>query len=130
MDLIKNVNDKLIEFKQELKEYEKLKLANDKIKNIKKIIDQTNKEINNLDVDDINDDVKTKFENIYTKEIPDLFVKLIDTLENIQHNGPMPQLNTTKNIPIGNIRKKINSIINEKNSISKYNGYFKKNRKY
>ena len=50
MDLKKNVNDKLIEFKQELKEYEKLKLANNEIKNIKKRIDQTNNEINNLDI--------------------------------------------------------------------------------
>jgi len=111
----KNVNDKLIEFKQELKEYEKLKLANNEIKNIKKRIDQTNNEINNLyDITEINDDVKTKFEKIYIKEIPDLFVKLNDTLENIQKNGPIPRLNTTKNIPIGNIYKKIKSIINEK----------------
>jgi hypothetical protein len=114
MDLKKNVNDKLIEFKQELKEYEKLKLANNEIKNIKKRIDQTNNEINNLDINEINDNVKTKFENIYTKEIPDLFVKLNDTLENIQKNGPIPRLNTTKNIPIGNIYKKINRIIKEK----------------
>jgi hypothetical protein len=115
MDFKKNVIDKLIEFKQELKEYEKLKLANNEIKNIKKIIDQTNNEINNLDdITDINDDVKTRFDNIYTKEIPDLFVKLNDTLENIQKNGPIPRLNTTKNIPIGNIYKKIKSIINEK----------------
>jgi hypothetical protein len=116
MDFKKNVVDKLIEFKKELKEYEKLKLANNEIKNIKnikKIIDQTNNEIDNLDINEINDDVKTTFENIYIK-IQKLFVKLNDTLENIQKNAPVPQLNTTKNIPIDNIYKKINRIITEK----------------
>jgi len=117
MDFKKNVIDKLIEFKQELKEYEKLKLANNEIKNIKKTIDQTNKEINNLDITEVNDDVKIRFENIYTKEIPDLFVKLNDTLETIQKNGPIPRLNTAKNIPIGNIYNKIKSIINEKKMV-------------
>ena len=46
---------------------------------------------------------KTKIENIYIKQISGLFVKLNDTLEKIQKNGPMPQLNTTKNIAISNI---------------------------
>lgn len=117
MDFKNDVSDKLIEFKQELKEYEKLKLANNEIKNIKKIIDQTYKEINNLDINEISDNVKIRFENIYTKEIPDLFVKLNDTLENIQKNGPIPRLNTAKNIPISNIYKKIENIINEKKMV-------------
>jgi hypothetical protein len=118
MDFKDTVIDKLREFKQELKEYENIGLAKDEIKNIEKKIDQTYNEIEELDINnDVNDNVKQKFEDIYTKEIPDLFVKLNDTLEQIQKNGPIPRLNTTKNIAISNIYTKIKRIIDDKNLI-------------
>jgi hypothetical protein len=115
MDFKNTVIEKLREFKQELKEYENIGLAKNEIKNIEKIINQRYTEIEELD--DVNDNVKQKFEDIYIKEIQDLFVELNDTLEQIQKKGPIPRLNTTKNIPIDNIYAKIKRIIDDKNLI-------------